>query len=446
MATLNVFDIQPNSDKRNEFLIVLDYLLHHTGDEKHATSQTSIVKYAKDEYNVIIRRDRIPQILLHLSQLVDKYPDKFPFKLKSVQSKSATDEEDGARRKYYISERAFTDKEILKIVSAIQSDKTISTDATNKLVDKLLKETASDNKIEILKKKLEKKQRKTSKFTDRGMDYLEKIEEMAANYERVWFTINDYADADFDRPRFVMTRMMREKKEHVGYIYAVKEVNNKFVAIVYLSEYKHAMITPLTNIVITNHLDLNDISNPIDFAIDNDKFASIDEWVEKHYKGQDGRLQKFEFKYTLGHMPEKDQQYIETTFRRHWKKELEYTIKDRDVEVNRLNENGEVYTETITVQDAHVVIETTIESFKHWYMDYKIFSYVVIVQPAFFNDHWLGTITNRLVRRLSKYGARYNYELTRTPKPDYSEMLERNHLEFEKRRKERETSNEGSAN
>ena len=48
MATLNAHEIQPNSDKRNELLIVLDYLLHHTSDEKHATSQTAIVKYAKD--------------------------------------------------------------------------------------------------------------------------------------------------------------------------------------------------------------------------------------------------------------------------------------------------------------------------------------------------------------------------------------------------------------
>ena len=126
MPVLNAFDVQPNSDKRNEFLVVLDYLLTRTSDEKHATSQADIIKYAKNEYDLDIRRDRIPQILLHLSQLTDKYPEKFPFKLKTVKPKSAEYNSDGAWRKYYISERAFSDKEILKIVSAIQSYKTIS--------------------------------------------------------------------------------------------------------------------------------------------------------------------------------------------------------------------------------------------------------------------------------------------------------------------------------
>ena len=70
MAILNILETQPNSDKRNEFLIVLDFLLNKTFDEKHATSQTAIIKYAKDRFGVEMRRDRISQILLHLSQLV----------------------------------------------------------------------------------------------------------------------------------------------------------------------------------------------------------------------------------------------------------------------------------------------------------------------------------------------------------------------------------------
>ena len=78
-----------------------------------------------------MRRDRISQILLHLSQLVEKYPDKFPFKLGVVVSNSASNSEDASRRKYFIKERAFSDKEILKIVSAIQSDKSISPEATD---------------------------------------------------------------------------------------------------------------------------------------------------------------------------------------------------------------------------------------------------------------------------------------------------------------------------
>ena len=426
MAILNVLETQPNSDKRNEFLIVIDYLLTKTSDEKHATSQAAIIKYAKETYKVDIRRDRISQILLHLSQLVEKYPDKFPFKLKVVSSNSASNSEDASRRKYYISERAFSDKEILKIVSAIQSDKSISQEATSSLVNKFLKESASETKIAELKKKLGKKQRKTSKYSDRGMSFLDTLEDLADKEERVWFTIRDYRDTDFDCQHFSMIRELRKQNEHHGYIYSVLEVNNRFVAVVYLSDYKHAMITPVTNIVITDHLNLKDISDTIDYSLDNDKYSSIDEWVEKHYSGQDGRLIRFEFKFTLDYTHEKDIQYISSSFQKHWKKRMEYRIVEREAETFHVNDNGDLEPIKVTVQDAYVVVESTLPSFRHWYMDYKVFSNVVIINPSRMNDMLLGPLMNRLVRRISKYGSRYDYELKRTPKPEYQEFLERN--------------------
>ena len=443
MATLNAFENQPNSDKRNEFLIVLDYLFHHT-NEKHATSQAEIVKYAKSEYNVQMRRDRIPHILLHLSQLTEKYPDKFPFKLKTVMPKSASNDEAGARRKYYVSERAFSDNEILKIASAIQSDKTISNSATTKLIDKFFQETASEDKIDSLKKRLEKKQRKTSKFTDRGMDYLEKVEEMAANNERVWFTIKDYSEVDFDRPRLSMAREMRGQEEHVGYIYALKEVNNRFVLIIYLSDFRHVMITPTTNIVINRHMDLNDIGGPIDFTLDNPRFSSIDEWVEKHYKGQDGITVPFTFKFTLESLSPSEFDYIEHSFRNHWKMPMEYETKERNADVIITNDKGEqVVLESKKVHDAYVTIRTTRESFIHWYKDYKIWTNVVVTEPSFFNDYFFGRIINQLTRRLTKYGSRYDYEITRKPKPEYLKFLESmDMLKDDKRLEKKEYSEE----
>ena len=433
MAILNASEMQPNSDKRNELFIVLDYLLHHTSDEKHATSQTSIVKYAKAEYGVEMRRDRIPQILLHLSQLTEKYPDKFPFKLKTVMPKSATGAEDGARRKYYISERAFSDKEILKIVSAIQSDKTISNEKTNELVDKFLRETASEKKTQELKKKLAKKQRKSSKFTERGMDYLERVEEMAASNETIWFTIRDFQDVDFDCPRFVAHRVMKDEAEHRGYIYSIKEVNNKFVLIIYLSDYKHVMITPTTNIVIVRHMDLTDINQVVDYPLDNRKYASIDEWVEKHYKGQDGLLITFKFKFTLEDLRAKDFEYIDSSFRKHWKQAMNYETVEREAEIVRMNDNGGEVVGTRLVHDGYVTIRTTRESFEHWYKDYKILSKVVIVAPASFNDIILAPLMNRFARRISKYGFRYDYKVSRTVKPEYQEFLDNNKIVIRER-------------
>ena len=444
MATLNVFEIQPNSDKRNEFLVVLDYLLHHTCDEKHATSQTKIIEYAKSEYGLDIRRDRIPQILLHLSQLTEKYPDKFPFKLKTVIPNSATNSKDGARRKYYISERAFSDNEILKIISAIKSDKTISTDATDKLINKFLLENASENRKESLLKKLNSKQRKISKVTNRGMDYLEKIEKMADDHETIWFSIKDFREVDFDVSRFLMRRKMENETEHCGYVYQWIEINNKYKLVIYLRDYKHAMITPTTNVVINRHMNLKDLTGLPDYSLDNNKFSSIDEWVEKHYQGQDGLIEKFVFKFTLSDTFQKDIEYIETTFRKHWGKTLEYEICDREVEIETFNENDEPIKETIIVKDAYVTIETTRESFLHWYKDYKIISSVVIVSPAHLNDLVLAPLVNRFVKRINKYGARYDYELRREVKPEYQEFLKKRNDLFQERRRLREVITEGN--
>ena len=424
MAILNALEIQPNSDKRNEFLIVLDYLLHFTSDEKHTTSQTKIMEYARQEYGVEIRRDRIPQILLHLYQLTEKYPNKFPFKLKYVNAKSANRKDDGARRKYYISERAFSEKEVLKIVSAIESDSTITNAATKSLVEKFLKENVQDNRVDSIKKKLAKKQRKKPKFTDNGMNFLELLEELADKNERVWFKLKNRRDADFDKKTLEMTKAFRTREELYGHIYSVREINNKFIVIIYLSEFRHALITPITNILITNHMDLSDVDNTCDFSLDNDRFASIDEWVDKHYKGQDGRVRPFTFKFTIDPCPQKELDYIIVSFEKHWKKKMEYEIKEREVEILRYDhEKKATVHETMVVKDAYVTIETNADSFTHWYEDYKILNKVVIVSPAQFNDLLLGTLVKKLANRITKYGARYNYELTKTPKPEYAAWL-----------------------
>ena len=94
-------------------------------------------------------------------------------------------------------------------------------------------------------------------------------------------------------------------------------------------------------------------------------------------------------------------------------------------------ETKQVITETIIVKDAYVTIETNSDSFEHWYSDYKILTNVVIVSPARLNDLWLAPLAKRLARRITKYGARYDYELTRTLKPEYSEWLKQRGLDKE---------------
>ena len=77
----------------------------------------------------------------------------------------------------------------------------------------------------------------------------------------------------------------------------------------------------------------------------------------------------------------------------------------------------------IKVKDAYVKLETNLESFKHWYEDYKIISSVVIISPAELNDYWLAPLVSRLAKRMTKYGSKYDYELTKNVKPEYANTL-----------------------
>ena len=74
-----LLELQPSSQQREEFLVVVDYLLKFAYDEKHAVQSTKIVTYAKEQYNLYFRRDRVTQILIHLYQLSNNKQYNLPF-------------------------------------------------------------------------------------------------------------------------------------------------------------------------------------------------------------------------------------------------------------------------------------------------------------------------------------------------------------------------------
>ena len=132
----------------------------------------------------------------------------------------------------------------------------------------------------------------------------------------------------------------------------------------------------------------------------------------------------------------KDFEYIETSFRKHWKQAMNYETVEREAEIVDLNDDGGEVVGTRLVHDGYVTIKTTRESFEHWYKDYKILSKVVIVKPAFFNDVILAPLMNRFAWRISKYGFRYEYKVSRTAKPEYQEFLDNNKIVIRERRRE----------
>ena len=124
-----------------------------------------------------------------------------------------------------------------------------------------------------------------------------------------------------------------------------------------------------------------------------------------------------------------------SSFKKHWKKPLEYEVKDREVPFTYINrETNEEVNEVIIVKDAYAKIRTNIDSFVHWYSDFKILSQVVIISPAYLNDRILAPLVARLANRITKYGARYNFEVNRSYKPEYEEHMKELKAKMKERR------------
>ena len=123
---------------------------------------------------------------------------------------------------------------------------------------------------------------------------------------------------------------------------------------------------------------------------------------------------------------------------------MEYTIKQREAPQTRFDEEGKPYEEIITVDDAYITFESNLPSFRHWYMNYEIFSKVVIIEPARLNDRFMAVLAERLMRRITKYGGIYNYKFERSIKPEYEQKIKERQEHIEHIRKtEGKESNEG---
>lgn len=460
MAVLNIKEEQPNSDKRKEFLIVLDYLLTKAYDAEHATNQQDIIQYAENQYKVFMRRDRIPQILIHLQQLTEKYPNKFPFRLKTVSTKGNKGGDDGTRTRYYIDQRGYDDSEILSIISAIKKDKTISDQKTDELIDKFLNLSATPNKKNLLKNRVYNKKSATGgsvKLPKNAIDQLDKIQYICDNRLRVLFWLKDKNHFDADHYNGELEDKIHSNELLYGYFYrTIAKEKDKYDVAIYFDSYNTAIVTPYDNITIQSAMNIG--NNMQEYNLFPGRFTNIDEWLEAHYTGKDGFVRTFVFKITYRDDEGKEYQpevfkRIKDSFKKHWKQDMQFEVKPRVVDMSYRDENNERVEKHITVQDAYVTIESNVESFRKWYMNYDIFPNVVIVSPGKYNEFWLGELTRRLVRRLTKYGGVWNYELNRTIKPEYEEEMRKRHEEFvarrEERRKrleERENKKEGQSN
>lgn len=90
------------------------------------------------------------------------------------------------------------------------------------------------------------------------------------------------------------------------------------------------------------------------------------------------------------------------------------------------------------VKDAYITIESNLEAFRKWYLQYDVLSVTVIMEPNYYNDYLVGDLVDRLIRRLNKYGAVYDYQVNKTYKEEYKQAVEDRRKRLEEYRKQKE--------
>ena len=413
---------QPNSETREEFLIVVEYLLNEAYDEAHATSQKKIVEYAESKYGAYVRRDRINQILIHLVQLSNKYPDKIPFKIHAKKINKIY--------KFYVDERMFSDKEILDIVSSIINDRTKSNPKAEALVEKLLNIATNEHKKKELSKSIKRINRKHGRLTNVEIDQLELYQEAMLNKYRLWFKFKSYFDVDFSR-HYISQKRKNQEDGLSGFIYRIIERDNGTLLVLYLDDEKNAAVAKVEDVqLLRKPMDIGEWADDINFELKDRHYSSIDEWIDLHYSGLDGLTREVTIKTTI--IDPKSFQKFQQKFEEYWQIPMNYEIKKRETYRIDINENGEEVEIPILVDDAYISFTCNMPSFRHWYMDYDVFSKVVIIDPPSLNERFMASLAERLMRRITKYGGKYNYTFTRTLKPEYEQEMK----EREQRRKE----------
>ena len=409
---------QPNSAPRMEMLITIDYLLNKAYDKEHAAKQTDIVKYANEEYGMSIRRDRIAQILTHLEEIYQHSPNLLPFELGVVNLRKT--------KKYYIVKRLFKDSDIVKIVSAIKSDSKLSDEETNRLCSHFLDVSVNKEKRDEIDRKVAKRGQRVNKIQAKEYKTQEAFLNAIENKAVLVFKLKTFDESvGISRTGFRFKRMVANyvNEETYSYAYQTYTINKTLYLVLYIPNERMAILTKYNNV---EFIRVNESWNTdIDFEIDN--YDSIDDWVEKHFLGKDGILTTFKLKTTIGAKGKKVNSGFNSfvkSFESYWNKQFEYEVVEREVPLERIDENGERQSDSIIALDAVFTIEANYASFKNWY-DSGIFDKAVILEPRRLNDRFLREKIKRYAKRLTKYGEKFNYEIIETLKPEYEEAMKK---------------------
>lgn len=398
------YNDKQNQSTRIEFLVAINYLLDECFDKEHCSKTIRLTEYAQEKFGLFIDRRRVNPILSQLYELSHSEKNAKSIKLPFVINKI------GCR--YYIEKRIMREKDLLYIVTSIKKDETISDKETDRIINKILDVCCTKSQKATIQTKAKQYITPSKKLSNKVVETYEYLRDCISQKLILHYRFVDYTDIHCSANHIVMyreglTKALQNNDILLSRVYAIApHINKKSDIVILHMEWKNhriAISTKIENIIIVENAT-ESWATKENLSIDG--YDSIDDWFDELYKGKSGFVHNIKFKFWFKYYEEVKKAYCEF-FKM---EDMPYEVIDRQVKLH--NE------EEATTQDYVCSIECNYRSFRKWYFDNNLFNYLVVLEPAYLNDDLLGDLVERFAKRLTKYGARYNYELNKTIKPE----------------------------
>lgn len=407
-----------NQNTREEFFVAMFYLLECCDSEKNASHGKEFVKYAKDNFGLNVDRRRANPIFSSLFNLTNKKNKSvaFPFIVKEKKLKKGV--------RYYVEKRLFTDNDILTMLNSISKDSAISNGKTIELQNKLLEISCTNaQRLNIEAKQQKRFNNSPKKLEDDYYKLYDYINMCADNNYILHFKLKDIVSSKISYPKHINREDLQINL--IGYVAKVINIQNKQPKVcIYLHALKerNAIITPIDNIKITKE-HTESWNNKIIYKLDNCKYETVYAWLDEYYQGKDRPQYNITFKFYAGENDEKIG-LVKKSMKEWFKlNDIQHSIQYREVEFESFK-NGKTVKDTIHAKDAVINVSSNFESFKKWYFESGFYDCIVVLSPKEFNDMLLISLVDRFVKRINKYGERYDLKLEKHLKPDYRKQLE----------------------
>ena len=391
----------PSSLPREELIIILEYMFEYAYDNKHLSSQQKIIQFAKSRYGVTIRRDRINTVLMHLYEMAEANPSRFPFKLNKVSLHSID--------KYYITDHNYSDSEVIDIVTALKNDYSKSTRKITSLVNKTLRLVGGEEKRKILEKKINKIENRAGHISNEYQEVLDKLQRAATDKLFVKTRLKNPYNFEISNDHEEISQEIVKGNILMGYVHSLLQFPDETLVVFYLTTQKACLVAPIASVeLVEDPINMEDWSSGIKFEI-NEKCKTVDKWVAKHYRGTTGNV----YDLVLGIRPEQFE-IIKAKYETYFDIELHYVTGGKGKKMEIIENEKKVY---VPIDDKmeklyYVHLQSNLSSFNNWYLNDKdILENVIIIYPKKVNNDILTSVIRLLTNRLNNYGVE-QYDFT----------------------------------